>query len=178
MANCHDEIGAAVAEGTRRKPALTGLDGRQSAAALAIQRGAQRALLAHGFASVTEVTLRSGRRVDILAVNDRSEIWIVEVKSCLADFRSDAKWPEYRDYCDRLWFAVAPDFPVDVLPADAGLILADRYAGELVRWPEEARLTPHLRKAVILAAARTAAMRLQEVLDPEFSAAVAAGRQE
>jgi hypothetical protein len=178
MANSHDKNGPAAVGVTGEEPALTSLDGRQSAAALAIQRGAQRALLAHGFASLTEVTLRSGRRVDILAINDRSEIWIVEVKSCLADFRSDAKWPDYRDYCDRLWFAVAPDFPVEVLPADAGLILADRYAGELVRWPKGGRLAAHLRKAVVLTAARTAAVRLQGVCDPETVAGIGASRQE
>ena len=77
--------------------------------------------------------LANGRRADILAVGRDGAIWIVEIKSSIADFRADQKWPEYRDYCDALLFAVAPDFPSDILPADTGLIFADAYAGEVVR---------------------------------------------
>ena len=81
-------------------------------------------------APVSEVSLANGRRADIAAVAESGEIWIVEIKSSIEDFRTDQKWPEYRDYCDRLFFAVAPAFPNEILPADAGLIIADRYGGE------------------------------------------------
>ena len=76
-------------------------DGRQSPTALAICTGVRRLLAGHGFASVTEFTLASGRRADILALGPDGAIWIVEVKSSPADFRADGKWPDYRDFCDR-----------------------------------------------------------------------------
>lgn len=143
-------------------------DGRQSPAAAAIARGTRRLMLSLGFATVQELTLANGRRADIVAVSDKGEIWIVEVKSCIADFRSDGKWPEYEAFSDRLLFAVAPDFPVEILPATTGLVLADAYGAEIVR---EAPLTPlpgARRKAMTLRFARAAALRLQAIGDPEL----------
>jgi hypothetical protein len=142
-------------------------DGRQSPAAFAICRGVARLLKAHGLAAVSEVALANGRRADVAGLSDRGEIWIVEIKSSLEDFRADQKWPEYREFCDRLFFAVAPDFPREVLPADAGLIVADRYGGEIVRAAPEHRLAGARRKAMTLRLARTAALRLQGAIDPE-----------
>ena len=107
----------------------------------AILRGTQRLLRSLIFESVSEVTLANGRRADVLAIRRNGEIWIVEIKSSIADFRADQKWTEYRDYCDALLFAVAPDFPSDILPADTGLILADAYAGEFVRLAPQHPLT-------------------------------------
>jgi len=106
------------------------------------------------------VSLGNGRRADILSIRRDGEIWIVEIKSSIADFRADQKWPEYRDYCDALLFAVAPDFPSGVLPAEAGLILADAYAGELVRPTDRHPVSPSRRRA---------AMRLHTRLDPGFA---------
>ena len=143
-------------------------DGRQSAAAAEIARGAQRLLLAHGLSSLPEVSLANGRRADLVAVARSGEIWIVEVKSSLEDFRSDLKWPEYRDYSDRLLFAVAPAFPVEVLPEDAGLIVADRYGGEIVRPAPAHKLPPQRRKLVTLTLARIGAARLQSLADPDL----------
>lgn len=118
-------------------------------------------------APVSEVSLANGRRADIAAVADSGEIWIVEIKSSIEDFRTDQKWPEYRDYCDRLFFAVAPAFPNEILPADAGLIIADRYGGEIMRQAPEHKLAGARRKAVTLRLAQTAAFRLQAAIDPE-----------
>ena len=112
------------------------------------------------------MTLANGRRADVLAIGRNGEIWIVEIKSSIADFRADQKWTEYRDYCDALLFAVAPDFPSDILPADTGLILADAYAGELVRLAPQHPLTAARRKALTLSLARTASMRLHAQIDP------------
>jgi hypothetical protein len=142
-------------------------DSRPSPSASDICRGAARLLGAHGLAAVAEVTLANGRRADLAGVSKSGDIWIVEVKSCLEDFRSDLKWPEYRDFCDRLCFAVAPNFPREVLPGDTGLIVADRYGGEIVRPAPEHRLPGARRKAMTLRLARIAAMRLQAALDPE-----------
>jgi hypothetical protein len=137
-------------------------DGRQSQAALDIRRGVARLLHAHRMATVAEVSLANGRRADLVAVTSRGGIWIVEIKSCIEDFRADHKWPEYRAFCDRLHFAVSPAFPRDILPADTGLIVADRYGGELLRGAPEHRLTGARRKALTLRLVHTAAMRLQE----------------
>jgi hypothetical protein len=142
-------------------------DGRQSAAALDIQRGAIRLLRAHGFAGVPEVPLVNGRRADIVGLGERGVLWIVEIKSSLADFRADQKWPDYLDFADAFYFAVAPDFPVEVLPSDAGLIIADRWGGELARRGPEVRLPAPRRKAMTLRLARIAATRLSLALDPD-----------
>jgi hypothetical protein len=142
-------------------------DGRQSPAAFAIFRGVGRLLKAHGLAVVGEVALANGRRADVAGVADSGEIWIVEIKSCLEDFRVDQKWPEYRAFCDRLFFAVAPAFPLDALPQDAGLIVADRYGGEILRTAPEHKLAAARRKAMTLRLFRTAALRLQGVIDPD-----------
>ena len=118
-------------------------------------------------APVSEVSLANGRRADIAAVAASGEIWIVEIKSSVEDFRTDQKWPEYRDYCDRLFFAVAPAFPREILPADTGLVIADRYGGEIVRAAPEHKLAGARRKAVTLRLVHTAAFRLQAATDPE-----------
>ena len=70
------------------------LDGRQSQTALMVQRGVCRLLREAGFATLTEFTLASGRRADIIALNGAGLIWIVEIKSSLEDFRADGKWYE------------------------------------------------------------------------------------
>jgi hypothetical protein len=142
-------------------------DGRQSPAALDIRRGVARLLHAHQMATVAEVSLANGRRADLVAVASGGEIWIVEIKSCIEDYRADHKWPEYRAFCDRLYFAVGPAFPRDILPADTGLIVADRYGGEVVRGAPGHRLAGARRKALMLRLVHTAAMRLQEAVDPE-----------
>ena len=142
-------------------------DGRQSQAAFDIGRGALRALRALGFAGTTELTLATWRRADIIAVNGTGEIWIIEIKSSLEDFRVDRKWPEYRAYCDRLLFAVAPDFPIEILPEDTGLLIADRFGGEIIRAAPHEPLSAARRKAMLIAIARSACLRMQTALDPE-----------
>lgn len=134
----------------------------------AIRRGALRLLHALGFAAVAELPLASGRRADLMALGDNGEFWIVEIKSCMADFRADRKWQEYRLYCDRLLFAVAPEFPASALPQDAGLILADAYNGTLVREAPLHALAAARRKALLVRFGRAAAMRLQAQLDAGF----------
>jgi hypothetical protein len=141
----------------------------QSEVALEVCRGVARLLAAHGVASVAELPLPNGRRADVVGLGAQGDIWIVEVKSSIEDFRADLKWPEYREFCDRLFFAVAPAFPVQILPDDTGLILADRYGGEIVRPSPEARLSAPRRKAVTLRFARAAAARLSLAIYPQFS---------
>lgn len=141
-------------------------DGRQSATALMVQRGVARLLRTANFAVLPEFTLASGRRADIMAISDAGEIWIVEIKSSPEDFRSDAKWPEYRDWCDRLFFAIPTEMEPDQMPARAGLIIADSFGAEIIRHTEAANLHASRRKAVTLAFARAAALRLHGLYDP------------
>ena len=145
------------------------MDGRQSAAAAAIARGSSRLLWSLGFTALPELALANGRRADLVAVSIKGEIWIVEVKSGIADFRADAKWPEYREFCDRFLFAVDPDFPTDILPAEAGLLVADRYGADLVREAPLHALSAARRKALTLRFARVAASRLQAAADPDYA---------
>lgn len=132
-----------------------------------ICRGVARLLTAYGMAPVPEVSLANGRRADVLAIAGAGEIWIVEIKSSVEDFKADRKWREYRAYCDCLFFAVAPAFPRDILPADTGLIVADRYGGEVIRGAPVHRLSGARRKAVTLRAVHAAALRLQAAVNLE-----------
>lgn len=141
-------------------------DGRQSDTALMIQRGVSRLLRALNFAVLPEFTLSSGRRADIMAIADSGEIWIVEIKSSPEDFRSDAKWPEYRDYCDRLFFAIPTSMEAAMMPAETGLIIADSWGADIVRHIDAVGLHASRRKAVTLAFARAAALRLHGLYDP------------
>ncbi len=143
------------------------LDRRQSQTALTVARGTQRLLLALGLSCVGELPLLSGRRADLLALGGDGEIWIVEIKSSVEDFRADQKWSDYRLHCDRLFFATAEHVPLDIFPLDAGLILADSYGAELVREAPRHRLHAATRKSVTLAFARAAAVRLQALSDPQ-----------
>jgi hypothetical protein len=147
-------------------------DGRQSATALATALGARRLLAGHGFATVTELTLATGRRADIVALGNDGTIWIVEIKSSVADFRADAKWPQYRDFCDRFFFAVPNDFPTGILPDETGLMLADSFGAEITRDAPEHRLTAARRKATMLRFAHAAAGRLHMLVDPQGAAGV------
>ena len=146
---------------------LDARDDRRPSVAFDVFRGVGRLLKAHGMAVVGEVPLANGRRADVVGVGKSGEIWIVEIKSCLEDFRADRKWPEYREFCDCLYFAVPPSFPCDILPGDCGLMTADRYGGDLVRAAPPFRLAPARRKALTLRLLRLAAFRLQHTIDPD-----------
>ena len=125
-----------------------------------LARGVLRLLHDYGFAGVTEMTLANGRRADVAAIGPGGEISIVEIKSSVADFKSDQKWPEYRPFCDRFYFAVAAHFPQDLIPEETGLIIADAYGGAVIREPDVEKLAAARRKAVTLRFARLAAARL------------------
>jgi hypothetical protein len=137
-----------------------------------LARGVIRALAGHDFAALTEFAPAPGLRVDVIALGPKGEVWVVECKSSRADYAGDRKWQGYLDWCDRFFWAVAPEFPVDLLPEGTGLILADGFDGEIVRMPAERRLAPARRQAVLRAFARTAARQVQGLRDPGFPAGV------
>ena len=141
-------------------------DGRQSERALMIGRGVRRLLRARGFSSVTELPLIDGRRADIVAVDAQGEVLIVEIKSSPADLRADRKWRDYAACCDRLYFAISAATPAEIMPADAGLILADPYGAEIVREAGLQRMASSSRRALLLRFAQAAADRLHRLADP------------
>lgn len=142
-------------------------DGRQSDTALMIRRGTRRLLRGLGFSSVPELTLASSRRADLVALGPDGTILIIEIKSSVEDFRVDQKWPDYRLHCDRLYFAIPEHVPVEIMPNDAGLILADGYGAEILREAPEHRLAAATRKSMLLNIARAAADHLHRLADPE-----------
>ncbi len=129
----------------------------------AVTRGAARLLIDLGYAPLAEVTLPNGRRADLMALGRRGEIFIVEVKSSLEDFRTDLKWREYQPFCDAFAFAVGPEFPREALPLEPGLIVADGFGGAVLREATAAPLAGARRKALTLAFGRLAALRVAGV---------------
>lgn len=129
-------------------------------------RGVCRALAHRGFATLAEVALANGRRADVLALGRDGELIIVEIKSSVADFKSDRKWPEYREYCDRLYFAVSGDFPQELIPEDCGLIVADGFGAAFLRDGRAEPLVAARRRALLLRFATLAAVRLRRLTDP------------
>jgi hypothetical protein len=152
-------------------PALI-FDRRQSETALAITRGTTRLLRSLGFSCVSELSLPSGRRADLVALNERGDVWIVEIKSSIEDLRADQKWPEYRAHCDRLFFAFTQDLPCEIFPGDTGLIVADAYGAHVHCDAPEHRLPAPTRKGMMLRFAMTAAHRLNRLHDPQGHAAL------
>ncbi len=69
----------------------------------------------------------------MIALCGAGRLTIVEIKSSVADFRADRKWPDYRDFCDRFFFAIPDDVPEDLIPEDCGLIVADAYGAAIIR---------------------------------------------
>jgi hypothetical protein len=143
------------------------IDGRQSEHAIAVCRGVGRLLRSRGFVMVTELSLGTGRRADVVGLGDDGEIWIVEIKSSVEDFRADKKWSDYRLSCDRLFFASHAGVPREIFPADAGLMLADQFGAELIREAPEHRLSAATRRTMLLRFAQAAASRLHGLVDPE-----------
>lgn len=126
----------------------------------AIRAGVIRLLADWDFAGVAEVPLKNGRRADLVGLGPKGELLIVEIKSGLADFAADQKWPEYAPFCDRFYFAVDQEFPIERIPEHAGLIIADQFGGALMRNSALDPVAPARRKAMTLKLARLAAARL------------------
>jgi hypothetical protein len=142
-------------------------DRRQSETALAIARGTTRLLRSLGFSCVSELPLPSGRRADLVALNERGEIWIVEIKSSVEDLRADQKWEDYRAHCDRLFFAFTQDLPCGIFPEQTGLIVADAYGAHLHCEAPEHRLPAPTRKLMTIRFAIAAAQRINRLVDPQ-----------
>ncbi len=132
-----------------------------------LARGVSRHLASLGFSCVEEFTPERGKRVDVMGLGPKGELWIVECKSSRADYQSDHKWEGYLEWCDRFFWAVDAEFPTELLPDETGLIIADAYDAELIVMAPEDKLPAARRKATTLKFARAAALRLQHLRDPD-----------
>ena len=141
------------------------VDGRQSETAMAIRQGVIRGLYHADMTFVPELTLPSGRRTDLIGLDPKGKIVIVEIKSSIADFNSDAKWPEYKDFCDFFYFASHPSVPQNIFPDTEGFILADAHGCEVLREADALKLNPATRKSLTIRIARDAARKLQRMTD-------------
>ncbi len=141
-------------------------DGRQSPTALRLQRGVRRLFSEMGCVTLPEFSLVNGRRADVIALCGAGKLTIVEIKSSVADFRADRKWPDYRDFCDRFYFAIPDTVPEALIPEECGLIVADAFGAGIVRAAPEHALSGARRKAVTLRFAHSAARLLHALADP------------
>ena len=132
-----------------------------------LARGVCRHLVTHGFAVVEEFSPERGKRLDVMALGPKGQLWVIECKSSRADFTSDGKWEGYLEWGDRYFWAVDQDFPTDLLPEDTGLIVADGYDAEILRMGPENKLAGARRNAVIRRFATHAARRLHALRDPD-----------
>lgn len=132
-----------------------------------LARGVARLLRSMDHAVLTEFVPMRGLRVDVISLGPKGELWVIECKSCRADFASDRKWQGYLDWCDRYFWAVDCNFPSELLPDETGLILADAYGAEISRLGPENRLSSPRRNKVIRDFGRAAALRLQGLSDPD-----------
>ena len=137
-----------------------------------LARGVCRHLLSHDYVGLEEFVPERGKRVDVMAVGPKGEIWIIECKSSRADFQSDSKWDGYLEWCDRYFWAVDEHFPTELLPDGTGLIIADAYGAEIIRFGPETKLAPARRKVLMQKIARVSARRLQSFRDPGVPAII------
>ena len=133
-----------------------------------LARGVCRHLSTHGMVTVEELVPTSGLRVDVMALSPKDEVWVIECKSSRTDFQTDNKWQGYLEWCDRYFWAVDSDFPVDLLPPETGLIIADPYDAEIIRPAPLDKIAAARRKVMIRKFAFHAARRLRDFRDPRL----------
>jgi hypothetical protein len=138
-----------------------------------VARGVTRLFCRRDLFAMCEVPLPNGRRADMMAIDAKGCLTIVEIKVAKPDLVGDGKWTDYLDYCDRFFWAVPPALSALLsedryLPAEAGLIVADRYDAAVVREARDRPLASARRKAELLRFARRAARRLSAQIDPSL----------
>ena len=147
--------------------------------AAAVARGVMRLFARNDIWTVPEIALRNYRRTDLMGIDARGNIVIVEIKTARGDLLGDDKWTEYLDYCDRFYWAVPTGFdtsPLDrevFLPDRCGLIIADAYDAEIIRPAATYALAPARRKTETMRLARASMRRLTALSDPSFVLPVA-----
>jgi hypothetical protein len=105
----------------------------------------------------------------VLGIGRKGDIWIIEIKSSVEDYRVDQKWHEYKDFCDQFFFAKPPELDGEIFPAEEGLIVADSHGAEILRPAINAPLPTARRKAMMLNLARLGADRIHTLMDPKVT---------
>ena len=136
-----------------------------------VARGVTRLFCRQDLFAICEVPLPNGRRADMMAIDAKGALTIVEIKVSRADLIGDCKWTDYLEFCDRFFWAVPQGLSAileheSFLPERAGLIVADRYDAAVIREALHTPLAPARRKAELLRFARRAARRLSAQIDP------------
>jgi hypothetical protein len=133
-----------------------------------IVRGVCRHMRNLNYSVLVKFKLKSKRRVDVIGLSKSGKFVIVEVKSSYNDFRSDKKWPEYLPFADQLYFAVANGFPIEILPKDCGVMVADAYNAHILRKAPVCSMNATRQKNQYIQYAKTAANRLYQTIDDRF----------
>ena len=141
--------------------------------AQAVTRGICRLFARNDIWALSEMPLRNGRRADIMGVDPKGRIVIVEIKTARGDLLGDGKWPDYLEFCDRFYWGLPPELDracldrADFRPDCCGVIVGDEYDAEIVRAAPSHPLATARRKAEVERLARTALRRLTVGADPE-----------
>jgi len=133
-----------------------------------ISRGICRYLRNLNYSPLTEFKLITKRRVDVIGLNKSGKFIIVEIKSSVDDLRADRKWREYKSFADEIYFAVANGFPLELLPEDSGIVIADAYNAAIIRPSPVKKLNASRRQTQIVRFAKIAADRLHRLKDPNI----------
>jgi hypothetical protein len=141
---------------------------------LAVRRAAAQLCIQNAWAVLHELPLPNGRRADLLALRPDGGFVCIEVKSGIRDFVTDLKWPEYREFCDALYFAVDADFPLELLPTEVGVIVTSDREAEMIRPAPSHPLPPARRRGLLQRFATVAATRLSALEDPMITASLRA----
>lgn len=142
--------------------------------ALDVARGISRLFHRLSLVSLIEVPLPNGRRADMVAIDPRGQIIIVEIKVAKSDLLSDKKWPDYLEWCDQFYWALPPSLDPLLIDGDTaefprcGLIVADRYDGCIVKEAGTVALAPARRRSELLRIGRLAMRRSMITNDPDL----------
>ena len=137
-----------------------------------VARGIGRLFARNDIWCLAEVPLRNGRRADLMGIDAKGLVVIVEIKVARADLLGDAKWPDYLDYCDRFFWGLPPGLDRTPLESEAyrpgtcGVIVADGYDAEILRPAALEPLAAARRKTQVEHLARIAMRRHMALLDP------------
>lgn len=140
--------------------------------AQAVARGICRLFARNDIWCLSEMPLRNGRRADLMGIDPKGRVVIVEIKVSRADLLGDGKWPDYLDHCDRFYWGLPPELdrsPLegpDFLPDSCGVIVADGYDAEIVRPAPSRPLAAARRKVEVERLARAALRRQLVSHDP------------
>jgi hypothetical protein len=141
-------------------------------AAQAVARGICRLFARNDIWCLSEMPLRSNRRADLMGIDAKGQLVIVEIKVSRADLLGDGKWTDYLDHCDRFYWGLATHLDracmetEAFLPGRCGLIVADGYDAEILRPAPTVPLNAARRKAETERLARAALRRQQGLIDP------------